>query len=131
MTDDAGRRVFGVGVDRAAFQAGRLEAVVAPHRQVRAVHRRKPAALNLTNTPPVDRRRVGVLFVAGDDAALAADALRHVHMKTVLLALCGRAIGHPSAVARSWLEQSQWAVIGRAVAQRRRGTADPVEQWQI
>jgi hypothetical protein len=44
------------------------------------------AALDFSHAPPVDRGRIAVLLVARNDAALAADALRHVEVKTVLLA---------------------------------------------
>ena len=55
---------------------------------------RIPAAFDLADAPPVDRRRIAVLLVARDDAALAADALAHVEVKPVLLARFGRAKRH-------------------------------------
>ena len=54
-----------------------------------------PAALDLADTPPVDRGGVAVLFVARDNAALAPDALAHVDMKPVLLAWPGSTLRHP------------------------------------
>ncbi len=86
VTHDAGDRILGVGVNRTALQTRRLEAVVAAHREIRAAGGGKPSAFDLADAPPVDRRRVAVLLVAGDDAALAADALPHVHVEAVLLA---------------------------------------------
>src|SRR4030095_7024212 len=96
VADDARDRVLGVGVHATALQARRLEAVVAPHREIRLAGRGKPAAFDLADAPPVDRRRVPVLLVAGNDATLAGDALPPVHMDAILLAHGGRAIGHAS-----------------------------------
>ena len=50
-------------------------------------------ALDFAHAPPVDRRRIAVLFVAGHHAALAADALRHVEVKAILFAGFQRALG--------------------------------------
>src|SRR5438552_12655463 len=47
---------------------------------------RIPPAFDLTYAPPINLRRVSVLLVACHHAALAADALRHVKVKPVLLA---------------------------------------------
>jgi hypothetical protein len=47
---------------------------------------RIPAALDFTHAAPVDVRRISILFVAGDDAALAPDALAHVEVKAELFA---------------------------------------------
>src|SRR6185436_7067558 len=80
--------------DRAALQTRRLQTVVAADRHVRSLRVRIPAAFDLSDAPPVDRRGIAVLFVAGDHAALAADALAHVDVKAVLLAGSRRAIGH-------------------------------------
>src|SRR4030095_8869316 len=83
VTYQAGQRILRVRIDRTTGQAGGLEAVVAPHRQVRLRGVRVPAALNLADATPVDRRGVAVLLVAGDDAALAADALPHVEVEAI------------------------------------------------
>ena len=74
VVDDAGEGVLRVGVDRTAAQARRVDAVIAAHREVERARVRIPAALDLADAPPVDRRGVAVLLVARDDAALAADA---------------------------------------------------------
>jgi hypothetical protein len=47
---------------------------------------RIPAALDFTHAPPVDVRWISVLFVTGDDAALAPNAFAHVEVKAELLA---------------------------------------------
>src|SRR5688500_44265 len=86
VADDPGHRILLIGVDRTATEAGRLEAVIAAHRKVGAGGVGKEPALDVADPPPVDRRRIPVLLVAGDDAALAADALLHVEVKAVLLA---------------------------------------------
>ena len=75
-----------VRLHRAADQAGRLQAMIAAHREVITLRVWIVPAFHLTHAPPVDRRRVAVLFIARDHAALAADALRHVEVKAVLLA---------------------------------------------
>ncbi len=94
VAHDARDRILRVGVHRAALQAGRLEAVVAAHRQVVLRDRRKEAALDVADAPPVDFGGVAVLLVAGHDAALAADALPHVEVESVLLAGLERARRH-------------------------------------
>src|SRR5579862_594719 len=66
---------------------------IATHRQVQAMSIRIPTTLNLSNSTPVDVRRVAVLLVAGHNATLATDALRHVEVKTILLARFRRASG--------------------------------------
>lgn len=53
---------------------------------------RIPAAFDLSDPPPVDVRRISVLLVAGHDAALAANALRHVKVKAILFARFRRAL---------------------------------------
>jgi hypothetical protein len=83
---DAGHRILAVGVHRTAAQTCRLDTVVASHRQIRPRGVRKPSAFDLADAPPVDRRRVAILLVARHHAALAADALLHVEVKSVLLA---------------------------------------------
>ena len=75
-----------VGVGRAALEAGRLEAVVARHRQVEAAGDRVVAALDLTDPPPRRARRQAVLLGAGDLARVAADAGVHGEREAVLLA---------------------------------------------
>jgi hypothetical protein len=44
------------------------------------------SAFNLPDAPPIDRRRITILLVAGDDAALASNAFRHIEVKAILLA---------------------------------------------
>jgi hypothetical protein len=41
-------------------------------------------AFNLTHAPPINVRWISVLFVASHYAALAADALAHIEMKSIL-----------------------------------------------
>ena len=78
---------------------------------------RIPAAFDLADAAPVDRRRVAVLLVAGDDAALAADAAAHVEVKPVLLAGPRRARRHPP------VEREHAAGVDRSQA-RSSGHAD-------
>jgi hypothetical protein len=59
--------------------------MVAAHREMEALGIGIKAALNFSNPPPVDVGRISVLLVASYHAALAADTLRHVEMKPVLL----------------------------------------------
>src|SRR5258708_40053761 len=63
-----------------------MDGVMAPYRQVSARGLGIAALLDLGDAPPVDRRRIAVLLVARDDAALAPDAQAHVDVKSVLLA---------------------------------------------
>jgi|SRR6185437_3866894 len=60
--------------------------MVAAHRNVKALRIWIETALNLADAAPIDVGRVSILLVAGHHAALATDALRHIEVKTVLLA---------------------------------------------
>jgi hypothetical protein len=53
-----------------------------------------PPAFNLSHSPPIDVRRIPVLLIAGHDAALATDALRHVKVKAILLTSLRKALGN-------------------------------------
>jgi acyl-CoA synthetase (NDP forming) len=79
----------------------------------------------LAHAPPVDGGRVAVLLVTGDDAALAADALAHVEVKSVLLAGAWRARRHPDGRLAQRLgpnvrEQERDTVFGDALEERQR-----------
>jgi hypothetical protein len=78
-------RFFGIGIDRAARKAGWLQAMVAAHGKVEALGERVSATLDFAYSSPVNRKRIAVLLCAGDFAAAAADTLRHVEVKAVLL----------------------------------------------
>ena len=121
VAHDARDRILGVGINRTALQAGRLEAVIAAHGEIRAARRRKPSALDFTNAAPIDLCGIAVLLVAGDDAALAADAQPHVHVEAVLLAGAGRTIGHAFAFAASPRRRNKLLPAG----------LDPLEQRQL
>ena len=60
--------------------------MVAAHRQVQSLRLWIPAALDFTDTPPIDVSWIAVLLVASHNTTLAADALRHIKVKAVLLA---------------------------------------------
>ena len=93
MKDDACDGVFGVGVDRTAFDAFGAEAVVATHGEVEAVGVGIGAAFNLSDAPPAEIGGRIVLLVASDLAGAAADTLRHIEVEAVLLAWRERAVG--------------------------------------
>src|SRR5262249_61135317 len=76
-----------------ARQASQFYAVAAPHRQVQPLGVRVRPALNLADTPPVDLVRISVLLRAGDLAAPASDAARHVEVESVLFAGSRLAVG--------------------------------------
>jgi hypothetical protein len=54
----------------------------------------KPPPFNLSHPSPIDVRRISVLLIAGHDAALATDALRHVKVKAILLTSLRKALGN-------------------------------------
>jgi hypothetical protein len=86
MQNYAGERVLRIGVHGTAGQAGRLDAVIASHRQMQPLGVRIPAALNFTYSPPVDIRGIPVLLVASHNTTFATNTFGHVEMKAVLLA---------------------------------------------
>jgi hypothetical protein len=125
---DPGHGILRVGVDGTALQAGGLDAVIAPHRQVRARGLGIPAPFNLGDTPPVDRRRISVLLVARDDAALAPDAQAHVDVESVLFAGRERADRH----ARRFRARQCRGNAGISARQDERHPVfcGPFEEWQ-
>ena len=72
---DARAQILGVRLGRAAGHARRIEAVIAPHRQMHPQRVGKGASLDLSDPPPRHVSRVVVLLGAGNLAALAADTL--------------------------------------------------------
>ena len=82
---NASEGIFRESLDWAADQARRLETVVAAHRQMKAIGVGIPTALDFADAAPVDVCWISVLLIAGDDAALAPDALGHVEVETILL----------------------------------------------
>lgn len=60
--------------------------MIATHRQMQPLRVRIPATFNFADASPIDVRGISVLLVASNDATLAADTLRHIKMKAVLLA---------------------------------------------
>ena len=96
MQNYAGEEVLRIGVHRTADQAGRLDAVIASHRQMQSLGVRIPAALNFTYSPPVDIRRIAVLLVTSHNTTLASNTFGHVEMKAVLLAGQESTLGDPS-----------------------------------
>jgi hypothetical protein len=84
MQHNAVGRILGIGVNRASAQAGWLEAVVAAHGKVEPLCVGIRAAFDLTYAPPVNSRRIVVLFAAGHLTAMATDALRHVEVESIL-----------------------------------------------
>lgn len=89
MADDPREIVFDVRVHRAARHAGWFKTVIAADGEVVALGEGVRATFDLSHSPPEYVGRIAVLFVAGYDAALAADALRHVEVKAILLARAG------------------------------------------
>jgi hypothetical protein len=59
--------------------------VIAAHRQVIALRIRVIATLHFAHAPPIERCWITVLLIASNHAALAADALRHIEVKAILL----------------------------------------------
>src|SRR5690348_5012593 len=53
---------------------------------------RIPAALNFSDPAPVNLRGISILLIASYHAAFAADAFRHVEMKSVLFTLVRSAL---------------------------------------
>ena len=96
VPNNASDRVFCVRLNWTADETGRFEAVVAAYRQIEPVRIGIPPTLDLSHAAPVDIRRVPVLLIAGDNAALASNAPRHVEVEAILLAWRRSAVGDPS-----------------------------------
>jgi hypothetical protein len=59
--------------------------MIAAHGKIVAVRVRVRSTFDLSHAPPENVSWVPVLFIAGYNAAFAADALRHVEVKPILL----------------------------------------------
>ncbi len=88
MHDNAGTGVLGVGIHWATAQAIRIQAMIATHGKIVALGLRVAATLKLSDPPPQNVCRVAVLLIASHLARPAANALRHVEVEPILLALC-------------------------------------------
>ena len=99
MQDNSRRWIFCVRLDWASLHAFGVETVIAPHRQVTALRIGPCTSLNLTKAPPVNLGWIAVLFIAGNLAGTAADALGHIEMKAILFTLvqCARFGMRPGA----------------------------------
>jgi hypothetical protein len=99
--------------------------VVAAHGEIQPLGEGIDAAFNLADTAPVEIGGIIVLFVAGDLAAVAADALRHVEVEAVLLAGAGSLTG----------DQPDFGLFGGTNPRFRRETeewivfANPILEW--
>jgi hypothetical protein len=96
VKDKTADRVLPVRIHRAALQAGRLDAMIAAHRQKEPLRIRINSAFEFSYATPLQVRRIIVLLVAGYLTAVAADAARHVEVESILLAGGGRSIGDPA-----------------------------------
>jgi hypothetical protein len=67
--------------------------MVTTHREVETLRVGIPSAFDFPYAPPVDVGRISILLIAGHNAALAANALRHVEVKTILFARFRRPLG--------------------------------------
>ncbi len=61
--------------------------MVAADREIEALRERVRAAFDFADAAPVNVRGIVVLLIAGHFATMAADALRHVEVEAVLLAV--------------------------------------------
>jgi hypothetical protein len=93
VLNNAGDRIFCVRFHWTADETGGFEAVVAAYREIEPVSIGIPPALDLSHAAPVDVRRIPVLLLAGDNAALASNAPRHVEVKAILFAWRRSAVG--------------------------------------
>jgi len=86
MLHDAGDRIFLVRIHRTTDQARRLQAVIAAHRKMKPLRVRIESTFDFANPPPINVRWISVLLIAGDNATFAANTLRHIEVKPILLA---------------------------------------------
>ena len=68
--------------------------MIAAHRKMMALRVWIVTAFHFANAAPLNCGGIAVLFVAGYDATLAADALRHIEVEAVLFAVNWRPIGN-------------------------------------
>ena len=106
--------------------------MVASHRQIQAVRIGIPPAFDFSHPAPVDFGGIPVLLVTRYDAALAPNALRHVEMKAVLLAILRRTL-RDSWSGRHWLDfvQGRLRPMRRRVAQHESDAiiSGPLDEW--
>jgi hypothetical protein len=63
--------------------------MIAAHGKIVAVRVRVCSTFDLTHAPPENVSWVPVLFVTGNNAAFAADTLRHIEVKPILFSRPG------------------------------------------
>jgi hypothetical protein len=82
--------------------------MTAAYGEVVTLRVRIRATFDITNSSPVERRRIPVLLVASDNTAFAADTFRRVEMKTVLLAVFETPRGEQFAAGATQFERVTW-----------------------
>jgi hypothetical protein len=106
--------------------------VIAADREVVANGGWICAAFDLSDAPKEDVGGISVLLVARYDAALTPNALRHVEMKAVLLAILRRTL-RDSWSGRHWLDfvQGRLRPMRRRVAQHESDAiiSGPLDEW--
>jgi hypothetical protein len=68
--------------------------VITSHGKVKTLCIRIPPTFEFAHASPVNVCGIGILFIAGDHAALAADTPRHVEMKAILFARVEGTLGN-------------------------------------
>ena len=68
--------------------------MVAAHRKMEALGIGIKATLDFPHPPPVNIGGISVLLITSHDTALAANALRHVEVETILFAWLQRSAGN-------------------------------------
>ncbi len=97
--------------------------MIAAHGKVQSPRVGIPAASDFSDAAPVDIRRVSILFVAGDDATFAADALRHVEVEAVLFAEFESALRDASGLNEGGRAAVRSLAVGRASGRENKGRA--------
>jgi hypothetical protein len=90
---DASNGVLLIGINRTTMKAVGRETVIATHREIETRRERPGTAFDLANTSPMNLCRIAILLIASHLARAAPDALRHVEVKSILLAGTERSLG--------------------------------------
>src|SRR5437762_11449802 len=107
--------------------------MVAAHREMESLCVGIKAALDFSDSPPINFSWISVLLIASHHAAFAADALRHIEVKAILLAQLQRPLRN-----QRWRRQRRDCI--QAVLILRRGNSGqqecntvfsrPFDEWQ-
>jgi hypothetical protein len=105
--------------------------MIAAHGKVESACIGIPATFDFANAPPLNRGRISVLFIAGNDAAFAADALAHIEVEAILFAFVWFTVGDSLIGRERDLVEAIWFGLQRGCQDESNAVfARTLYEWQ-